>query len=456
MLLALDCQECAIHLNFSHIGHINILSVWAVDIPFDHRLEKLCGVGKQMRKLKLIEITVVILISAFAVLVFSLSAAAQTAIGHLNKGAGLMRKGRWSEALLEFQKAIKMDPSLAAAYYNMGILYMDILDRKDEGFAALTKALDLGIERKLTDNKMAELYVRLGSYKEEKGDLEQAVSYFKEALRYSPGSVSARNALKRAENKLRMAVGGSRESHDIFNLHIFGDETRERRQFLLKSFVEAKRKIGELLDFYPYESVEIYLMATGEFSQLSQFMPLPPPWDGSIKIDSFSYRISRAGQRYVAEAVERVPEKQLRWYAFHQYMHYAVDAVSSGNAPMWLHEGLALYAENRFAGRSLRQYRKRVRNFVVLQRRRNRPSWRSMRELEIRDAFDPAQAGGDFAAWMAYIQSLDVVKYLMSIEGEKTMVEFLKRLGEGLAPEESLKDIYNVDYEEIERLMSWK
>jgi tetratricopeptide (TPR) repeat protein len=91
-----------------------------------------------------------------------------------DKGLGAQRSGDLDTALVCYQKAVELDPSLAIAYNDIGVIY-ESKGWNDRAKAAYGKAVDL-------DPSLASAYYNLGSVYEKEGDLDQAVAYFKKRV----------------------------------------------------------------------------------------------------------------------------------------------------------------------------------------------------------------------------------------------------------------------------------
>ncbi|MFH0877183.1 MAG: tetratricopeptide repeat protein [Candidatus Omnitrophota bacterium] len=98
----------------------------------------------------------------------------RTAAQYRDKGLSAQKNGDLQTALVYYQKAMELDPTLAEAYNDAGVIY-EARGWHDKAKAAYGKALDL-------DPTLSSAYYNLGSLYEREGDLEKAVFYFKKRV----------------------------------------------------------------------------------------------------------------------------------------------------------------------------------------------------------------------------------------------------------------------------------
>ena len=96
------------------------------------------------------------------------------AVEYRDKGLESQRNGDLDNALMFFQKAMELDPTLAIAYNDAGVIY-EAKGWNDKAKQAYGKAIDL-------DPTLASPYYNLGSIYEKDGDLEKATYYFKKRV----------------------------------------------------------------------------------------------------------------------------------------------------------------------------------------------------------------------------------------------------------------------------------
>ncbi len=123
------------------------------------------------------------------------------AVSHSNMGISYKKLGDTSNAKLEYEKAIKVDPDCALAHYNLGNIYREkglIEDAIKEYKTTI----------KITPNDIEARY-NLGNAYQEKGLIEDAIKEYKMVIKTDPNHVSAHNNLGTAyaiKGKLYKAI----------------------------------------------------------------------------------------------------------------------------------------------------------------------------------------------------------------------------------------------------------
>ena len=102
----------------------------------------------------------------------------QEAEQRVERAHDLYERGRWEEAVSELRRAIELNPTIGAWYFNLGIT-LDMMERHDEALAAYRKALSLDPEDLETLNAAGTDCVRIGRYK-------QAIRFFERVQKLDP------------------------------------------------------------------------------------------------------------------------------------------------------------------------------------------------------------------------------------------------------------------------------
>jgi TPR repeat protein len=108
------------------------------------------------------------------------------------------REGDRQEALTEYQEAVKLEPQLAEAYFNMGRI-LDLQGDPDSALKPYQKAAQLSPGTSHYHNNLAGLYFRLGDY-------DKAIEEYGQVSKFPLASLEA-SRIYRLQNKLDDAFG---------------------------------------------------------------------------------------------------------------------------------------------------------------------------------------------------------------------------------------------------------
>jgi tetratricopeptide (TPR) repeat protein len=111
---------------------------------------------------------------------------------HLALGKALLQDGRVPEAITELQEAARLDPQSGEAHYQLG-LALSRAGRKDEAAAALKQGRELSSADDRNQN--VNLDIAEGRAALDKGDMDQAATKFRHALKLQPDSSDAQRYL---------------------------------------------------------------------------------------------------------------------------------------------------------------------------------------------------------------------------------------------------------------------
>ncbi|EPS61474.1 hypothetical protein M569_13323, partial [Genlisea aurea] len=100
-------------------------------------------------------------------------------------GTSLKLAGNSQEGIQKYYEAIKIDPHYAPAYYNLGVVYSEMM-QYDTALTCYEKA---AIERPM----YAEAYCNMGVIYKNRGDLESAIACYERCLTVSPNFEIAKN-----------------------------------------------------------------------------------------------------------------------------------------------------------------------------------------------------------------------------------------------------------------------
>ncbi len=112
----------------------------------------------------------------------------ETVRTHLDHGRACLDKGKYDDAIADYDKAIALVPNFALAYTNRGSAYY----RKGEYERAIadhSKAIAI-------DPNHANAYYNRGVAYEQKGDKDQAIADFRKVLEINPSDQDAKVTLE--------------------------------------------------------------------------------------------------------------------------------------------------------------------------------------------------------------------------------------------------------------------
>ena len=135
---------------------------------------------------------------------------------HLALGKALLQDGKVPEAITELQEAARLDPQSGEAHYQLG-LAMARAGRKDEGTAELQKGRELSSADDRNQN--VNLDIAEGRAALDKGDLDQAATKFRHALKLQPESSDAHRYLGAVLEKNGDTESASREYENAVDLN---------------------------------------------------------------------------------------------------------------------------------------------------------------------------------------------------------------------------------------------
>jgi tetratricopeptide (TPR) repeat protein len=102
------------------------------------------------------------------------SLAGDQSLAHTRAGRKLREQGRIDEAIGEFNEAIRINPTLAAAFDNRAFAYL-MRDQYDEAVADLNEAIRLNPQDAYYHNSRGGTYTEMGQYDRALKDLSEAI-----------------------------------------------------------------------------------------------------------------------------------------------------------------------------------------------------------------------------------------------------------------------------------------
>jgi tetratricopeptide (TPR) repeat protein len=149
---------------------------------------------------------------------------------HLALGKALLQDGKLPEAISELQEAARLDPQSGEAHYQLG-LAMARAGRKEEGTSELQKGRELSSADDRNQN--VNLDIAEGRAALDKGDLDQAATKFRHAIKLQPESSDAQRYLGLVLEKQGDTEGASDSYEKAVDLNPGDVAARQSLQKLL-------------------------------------------------------------------------------------------------------------------------------------------------------------------------------------------------------------------------------
>jgi len=295
-----------------------------------------------------------------------------------------LREGHPEDAMQLFRQGLGATPDAPALLRGLGVAAIHA-GRADEAVGPLETA-----ERLDFDPQVSLLLARLYDSRDQ---AERAVAHVRTVLAREPAHDGARRLLDKLERETRAEAGFQSEANAHFVVKSRAAVEADRR-VVLHTLEAARERVGRELGVVPPERVVVVLYDRQQFGSVTRVHGwVTGLFDGKIRLP----------------VAPLPPRRELERLVIHEYAHAAIHYASRGQAPRWLHEGLAQSLEG-----VARDPMLTVPGHLTL----------SGVEALVTDP-DPvrARAGYDVALWL--------VQDLLERGGMDAMRELLLRLGRG-------------------------
>ncbi|MBI4844391.1 MAG: tetratricopeptide repeat protein [Nitrospirae bacterium] len=173
-------------------------------------------------------------------------------ITYLYRGIAFRKKGKYEEALKDYNKAIEMRPSYFYAYNNRAVAY-EYLGKNEEALRDYNNALAL-------DPEYANAYFNRADFYEKRGELELALSDYTKAIDLKPGFARAYGNRARVKEALGRYDEAADDYRRSLKLDSFAPDVYFRLGSLylnLGRFADAAEAFGKAVDINP-KFIEAY------------------------------------------------------------------------------------------------------------------------------------------------------------------------------------------------------
>ena len=303
--------------------------------------------------------------------------------------------------LLDEALEIRGEPSLLAL---LGIA-QERLGTLHDAAGNLEKAVQLGNSEPMT-------FVALGRVYRKQGDQQGAAEMFQRARETGAHGTDFEAMLKRIERELDAEWDFVDFNTPHFRISFAQGENREAAHIVSQVLEDAYFSVGRKLDLFPATPTDVVLYPSEDFHTVTQ----TPDWTGGV----FDGRIKLP----VGGVAGRSPllERTVR----HEYGHVLVTKLGNGHVPVWLNEGLAIWAEEQEDG--------------------DHEPWAyatisGQRLFSLGDLLPPFTRLPADRVQVAYAQSYLAVRLIIANYGERRLLDLLRSTGNGDSIETSFENV---------------
>jgi tetratricopeptide (TPR) repeat protein len=278
-----------------------------------------------------------------------------------------------------------------------------------EAEGTLQRAIQMG-----TGDPMA--FVALGRVYRQQGDRQGAVEMFQRARDSGATGRDFDSMLSRLERELDAEWDFVEFSTPHFRLSFAQGENHAAAQVVSQVLEDAYFAVGRKLDLFPDTPTEVVLYASEDFHAVTQ----TPDWTGGV----YDGRIKLPVRGITGGS--KLLERTIR----HEYGHVLVTLLGNGRVPVWLNEGIAIWAEE--------------------DADREREDW-ARDTIAGRRLFSLAELDPPFTGLppdrvqIAYSQSYLAVRLILDDFGERRLLELLRASGSGAPLAASFETILSVE-----------
>jgi Flp pilus assembly protein TadD len=326
-----------------------------------------------------------------------------------------LNDGRPEQAISLAEQALALGPD-ARLYLLLGVAQSRV-----SAWGRAQTSLEHALEAGAND---AQTFIALGKVYRQQGNREGAVEMFQRARDLGVTGSEFDAILARLERELDAEWDYTELPSAHFTISFAAGENYSAARNVQESLEQAYFTVGGKLDFYGSERTPVVLYDEEEFHDITQ----APTWMGALYDGRIKLPVHGLDER------SALLDRTVR----HEYAHAVVSQLTKGRCPVWLNEGVAIWAEEVVEGERLEWARTVVADQELF----------PLDELAHPFTDLPRER-----VPVAYAQSYLAVRSLLETDGAPQVRALLTAIGSGMPPPAAFDTILSRSLAEFEGVL---
>jgi tetratricopeptide (TPR) repeat protein len=264
----------------------------------------------------------------------------------------------------------------------------------------------------------------LGEIENLQQNFRMAEYYFKQSYLVSP-STRLRQKIEKIQKEDAVEKDLATYDEEHFIIKYRKGEQGYEGYWLKNLLRDTYRQVSQDFGAYFNHKTAVLFYSGNEFHDVTgQAGWVAGLYDGKIRLPAYQ---------------QGFKELDLRAAATHEMTHAFVSALSGMRAPVWLHEGLAGYEQNKVLPLDLLVFRAAIRTQALI------PMDRLLSETLALDKMDPLEV------MLFYQQAFQLVRYMVERFSMFRIKEILVKFKEGKQAEQAIEEVLGISTSQLER-----
>mgnify|MGYP006278900265 CR=1 FL=1 len=339
---------------------------------------------------------------------------------HQARANELAKNADFARAVRHLETAVSVDPENPSPLVQLGSYYLR-LDEVNEAIFRLEEAIELKPGYLDAHEMLGEAYYR-------DNDIPSARAQWEYVLEMAPNRTALRERYDKAFREEMVEYDFNRAGSRHFRITYPPGTSYQVRERILRILERAYMDIGRTFSgVYPPPPIQVIAYTAEQFAAATQLDGhVGAVYDGKIRTPL----TDRSGRP--------LSEDELKRRLTHEYVHVVIRNICGAKVPWWLNEGAAEAFSHDVQAAEVQLLDKAAAQGVHF-------SLRDLEAHQLKTIRDPELLR------MAYAHSHITVDYLWKRYGQHRFSRLLSDIASGAAPEQALKDAYQLDYASLQQ-----